>query len=99
MTGFLYIAVKLQERWDFPDVIGCIDGKRVRFKCPTKAGSLFYNYRQVFFSVLQGVADSKSRLIFIDKGAFGEQSDGGTFWGSALYHFLEDLESTVPNTG
>ena len=51
----------------------------------------------IFFSVaLQGVADSESRFIFIDKDAFGKQSDGGTFSGSTLYHFLEDLESTLP---
>jgi len=61
----------------------------------TKAGPLFYNYN--FFSVvLQGLADSESRFIFINIGAFGKQSDGGTFSGSTLYHFLEDSESTLP---
>ena len=40
---FLYIAVKYQERWNFPNVIGCRDGKHIRIKCLTKAGSLFYN--------------------------------------------------------
>ena len=39
---FLDIAVKLRERWNFPD-IGCIDGKRICIKCTTKAGSLYYN--------------------------------------------------------
>ena len=95
MTNFLDIAVKFQERWNFPNVIGCIDGKHIRVKCPTKAGSLFYNYKQ-FLVVLQGVANSESRFIFIDIGAYGKQSDGGTFSGSTLYHFLEDLGSTLP---
>ena len=64
----------------------------------TKAGSLFYNYKHFFPPlVLQGLADSESRLIFINIGAFGKQSDGGTFSGSTLYHFLEDLESTLQN--
>jgi len=63
------------------------------FKCPTKAGSLFYNYKLFFSLVLQDVADSESRS---DIGAYGQQSDGGTFSGSTLYHFLEDLESTLP---
>jgi len=45
---FLDIAVKFQERWDFPHVIGCIDGKHIRIKCPTNAGSLFYNYKLFF---------------------------------------------------
>jgi len=43
--------------------------------------------------VLQGVADSESRLIFMDIGAYGKQSDGGTFSAS---HFSEDFESTLP---
>jgi hypothetical protein len=46
--------------------------------------------------VLQGVADSESRFIFIDMGAYGKQNDGGTFSASTLYHFLEDFESTLP---
>ena len=53
--------------------------------------------QRFFLSVVsQGVADSRSRFIFIDKGAFGKQSDGGTFSGSTLHHLLEDLESTLP---
>ena len=46
--------------------------------------------------VLQGVADYESRFIFIDIGAYGKQSDGGTFSASTLYHSLEDFESTLP---
>ena len=52
-----------------------------------------------FLVILQGVADSKSIFIFIYIGALGKQNDGGTFFGSTLYHFLENLESTVPKPG
>ena len=92
---FLDIAVKFRERRNFPNVIGCIDGKHICVKCPTNAGSLFYNYNYNFFSVvLQSVADSESRFIFIDIGAYGKQSDGDTLSASTLYQFLEDFEST-----
>jgi hypothetical protein len=47
-------------------------------KYPTKAGSLFYHYEQFSSTALQGVADSESRFIFIDVGAYGKQSDGVT---------------------
>ena len=43
----LDVAVKFRETWNFPYVIGYIDGKHIRIKCPTKAGSLFYNYKQI----------------------------------------------------
>ena len=83
MTGFLDIAVKFQERWNFPNVIGCMGGEHIRIKCPTEAGSLFYNHRQ-FLIVLQGAADSESRSVFIDVGAYGTRSDGGTFSASTI---------------
>ena len=48
------------------------------------AGSLFYNYKQIYSAVLQGVADSESKFILTNVGAYGKQSDGGTFPGSIL---------------
>jgi len=45
---FLYTVVKFQERWNYRNVIGCIDGMHICFKCPTKAGSLFYDYKLFF---------------------------------------------------
>lgn len=44
----LDIATKFQERRNFPNVIGCVDGKHSHIKCPPKAGSLLYNYKQFF---------------------------------------------------
>ena len=45
---FLDITVKFQERWNFPNVNGCIDGKHIRIKCPTEVGPLFYNHNFCF---------------------------------------------------
>jgi len=50
----------------------------------------------IFSVVLQGVADSESRFILIDIGAYVKQSDGGTFSAATSYHFLEDFETTLP---
>jgi len=56
-----------------------------------------FTITNISFSVaLQGVADSESRFIFIDIGAYGKQSDGGSFSASTLRHFLEDFDSTLP---
>ena len=46
---FLDMAVKFRERRNFPNVVGCIDGKHIRIKCSTKVGSLFYNYKHFLF--------------------------------------------------
>ena len=49
-----------------------------------------------FFYSVTGIADSESKLILIDIGANGKQSDGVTFFASTVYHVLEDFESTLP---
>jgi hypothetical protein len=96
---FLDTATKFKEIWNFPNVIGCINGKHISIKCPPKAGSLLYNYKQFFSVVLQGVADSECRFIFIDVGAYGKQSDGGTFSASTLYSITSWKTLNLPYRG
>jgi hypothetical protein len=38
---FLDIDVKFRERWNFLDVIGCIDGKHIRINVQQKLGHCF----------------------------------------------------------
>jgi len=57
-------------------------------------GHCFTITNKFFSVVLQDVADSESRFIFIDIGAYGKQSDGDILSASTLYQFLEDFEST-----
>jgi hypothetical protein len=47
--------------------------------------------------VLQGVADSECKFIFVDIGAYGKQSNGGMFSASILYHFLKDSNVPYPS--
>ena len=41
--GWLQLANDWYERWNFPHVIGAIDGKHVACKAPPNSGSEFYN--------------------------------------------------------
>ena len=84
------------ERWNFPNCFGCIDGKHIRIKCPSKSGSLFYNYKQYFSIVLQGVADAKCRFLAIDVGARGKESDGGVLRESDFYRCLQNDAFNLP---
>jgi hypothetical protein len=81
---FIYIAVKFPDWWNSPNAIGYIDARLIRIKCPIKDGSLFYNFKQFYSKVLQRVAVSESRSIFIDVGAYGKQIDVGIFSYSTL---------------
>jgi hypothetical protein len=70
-------------KWNFPNCFGCTDGKHICLKCPTNAGSMYYNYKQYHSSVLRGIAVANYKLICIDVESYGKQSDGEIFSSSA----------------
>ncbi|XP_068083809.1 uncharacterized protein [Anabrus simplex] len=85
-----------QERWQFPNCIGSIDGKHVIIQAPNKSGSLFYNYKGTFSIVLLALVDSNYKFIAVDIGAFGSNSDGGIFQNSNLGKALETKNLNIP---
>ena len=93
---FQCIAEEFNEIWNFPNLLGAIDGKHIRIACPKNSGSMFFNYKKFFSVVLQGVVDAKYKFISIDVGGYGKQSDGGTFHASKLYACLRDKTLEIP---
>jgi len=84
-------------KWNFPICVGSIDGQHKRLKCPSNSGSMYCNYKRYCSIVLQGLADAWYRLISIDVGAYGKQSDSGIFRYSLLYKFLNSNHFNMPN--
>lgn len=84
------VAKGFMDTSGFPNCVGCLDGKHVRIKCPAHSVSMFYNYKNFFSVVLQGLADSKCRFLSIDVGAYGRQSDSGILGNSPLHEKLQD---------
>lgn len=60
------------KKWNFPQCIGCIDGKHIRLRCPPNSGSFYWNYKHYFSIVLQAVADTQCRFLYIDVGSYGK---------------------------
>lgn len=93
---FERIAEDFAKLWNFPHVIGCLDGKHVRMKCPENSGSMYFNYKKYFSIILQGLVDAHYKFIIIDVGGYGKQSDGGTFLVSHLHEFIESGDISFP---
>ena len=86
------IADQFQEKWQFPNCLGALDGKHVRLQPPPKSGSRFYNYKHTFSIVLMALVDSNYRFIYIDVGAAGRVADGGVW---ANTNLAKDLENNI----
>lgn len=68
-----------RNRWNFPHCVGAIDGKHVAIQAPSNSGSVFFNYKKYYSTVLLGVVDCDYKFISIDSGSYRKESDGGIF--------------------
>ncbi|XP_049451175.1 uncharacterized protein LOC125900317 [Epinephelus fuscoguttatus] len=83
------IAKEFQQRWNFLNCVGAIDGKHVVIQALASSGSQFYNYKGTFSIVLLAVVDARYRFRVVDVGAYGRNSDGGTFAASPFRKALQ----------
>ncbi|KAG0728663.1 putative nuclease HARBI1 [Chionoecetes opilio] len=76
-------------RWNFPHVIGAIDGKHVACKAPATRGSDYYNYKGFFSIILLAVVTSDYKFMWIDVSGKGSTSDAHLYNASVLREALE----------
>ncbi len=60
------ISEGFERKWQFPHCVGAIDGKHCHVKCPSKSGSLFFNYKKSFSIILLAACDSNYQVLFLN---------------------------------
>lgn len=95
-TIWKHSEIGFNERWNFPNCIGSIDGKHIYIKCPPNTGTLHFCYKQKFSIVLLAIVDPNYKFIFIDVGSYGKESDSTIFQTSSFYHKLVNNQLNIP---
>lgn len=90
------VSKDFQNKWNFPNTIGAIDGKHVVIEAPPNSGSSYFNYKGTNSIVLLALADANYNFIYIDVGCNGRHSDGGIFKNSTLYKALQEGILNIP---
>jgi hypothetical protein len=90
------IADKFWTYWNFPNVIGALDGKHIVTQALPNSGSLYFNYKKTFSIVLLALVDAHYNFITVDVGAYGKNSDGGILMHSKLGKMLETNTLNIP---
>lgn len=93
---FLEIAAGFEKYANFPNVIGAIDGKHIRTKQPPNSGSMFFNYKGYFSTVLLAMCDANYCFTYIEVGSYGKSSDAGIFKNSILFDKLCENSLGIP---
>ena len=76
---WLEISAKFEERWQFPNCIGVLDGKHIVMQPPSELGSRYFNYKHTHSIVLLGVDGPDYECLCADIGTNGRVSDGGVW--------------------
>jgi DDE superfamily endonuclease len=77
-------------RWNFPHVVGAIDGKHIACKAPPNSGSEFYNYKGFFSIILLAVVTSDYKFLWVDVSGKGASSDAHIYNASELKEGLQN---------
>lgn len=86
-----------EDKWNFPNTIGSIDGKHFAIKCPDNSGSDCFNYKGYHSLLMLAVVDANYRFIMVDIGAQGRLSDGSFFGKSDLKRAIEERTLGLPS--
>ena len=92
------MAKGFEDKWNFPNCVGAIDGKHIGLKCPYEGGSYFFNYKNSHSIVLLALVDANYSFLFVDVGCNGRVSDGGVWAKCSLNSHVQQGTAGLPQT-
>ena len=85
---WISVAKHFEDRWNFPNGVGEIDGKRILIRQPHNASSHYHDYKGHNSLILMAVFGGDYECLWADVGANGHASDGGVWHRSDLKRLL-----------
>lgn len=93
---WINMAEKFDQKWNFPNCGGALDGKHIRITQPPKTGAQYYNYKGFYSIVLMALVNAYYEFVFIDIGKNGRLSDGGVIKYTEFYQILKTKSLNLP---
>lgn len=89
-------ALDFNNLWNYPNCCASIDGKHIRIRCPSNAGSLYFNYKNFHSIVLLAIVDARYRFVAVDVGSYGREGDAGIFSKSKIKKQIASNSFNLP---
>ncbi|XP_025407186.1 uncharacterized protein LOC112681136 [Sipha flava] len=90
------VAKLFNDKWNYPNYVGAIDGKHINIQAPEHSGTELFNYKGFFSIVLLAVVDANYNFIYTNVGCQGRISDGGVLNGTFFKKCLDDNKMHLP---
>lgn len=66
---------------------------------PPNSGSLYFNYKHGFSTVLMIVCDGRYKILYMDLGSYGYDSDAGIYDKCSFKKSIEENSLNIPMVG
>ena len=94
---WLAIAKHFEQRWQFPNALGAVDGKHIAMQPPNDGGSYYYNYKHSHSIILMAIAGPDYECIYADIWTNGRVNDAGVWNKCSISTAIDDNTLLIPS--